>query len=88
MDTEELCVSEILIMTKDEFTFTCLLCEYDEDFAGQSLEEQYYSGPKLFRDFEKSDFNEKHLPISDCIERYLLDSEANQLDELDTDFIL
>ena len=59
-------------MTKDEFIFTCLLSEYDEDFADLIPEEQYYTGPKLFKDFEKSSFNEKHLPIYDCIERYLL----------------
>ena len=75
-------------MTKDEFIFTILLIESNEEFAEQSLEDQYYNGPKMFKDFEKSPFNEKHLPLSDCIERYLLDKEVNQLDQLDTDFIL
>ena len=90
MDTEKLCVSEILIMTKEEFIFTSLLPDYDEDFADLTSEEQYYSGPKLFKDFEKSPFNEKHLPISDCIERYLLDKEANGNNEpeIDDDYIL
>ena len=72
-------------MTKLEYLFNCILKEYDEDFAMMSCEEQYDNTPRLYKDFEKSAFNEKDQPLEDCIERYLLDCQANQNNEMDLD---
>jgi hypothetical protein len=48
-------------------------------------DEQFDHLPRLFKEFDKSPFNEKEEPLYACIERYLLDREANQNDELDVD---
>jgi len=72
-------------MGYDEYLFSCLLKEYDEDFAAMPYDEQFDHLPRLFKEFDKSPFNEKEEPLYVCIERYLLDKEANQNDELDVD---
>lgn len=70
-------------MTRQEYLFSCILRDYDEDFAMLTCDEQYDNTPRLYKEFEKSPFNEKNQPIEDCVERYLLDRQANQNDELD-----
>jgi hypothetical protein len=72
-------------MGYDEYLFSCLLKEFDEDFAGLPYDEQFDNLPKLYKEFVLSPFNEREEPLHACIERYLLDREANQNDELDTD---
>jgi hypothetical protein len=72
-------------MGYDEYLFSCLLKEYDEDFASLPYDEQFDNLPRLYKEFEKSPFNEREESLYACIERYLLDKEANQNDEMDLD---
>ena len=72
-------------MGYDEYLFSCLLKEYDEDFAELPFDEQFDNLPRFFKEFEKSPFNEKSESLYGCIERYLLDREANQNNEMDVD---
>jgi hypothetical protein len=72
-------------MGYDEYLFSCLLKEYDEDFAAMPYDEQFDNLSKLYKEFEKSDYNEREEPLYACIERYLLHKQANELDELDVD---
>lgn len=72
-------------MGYDEYLFSCLLKEFDEDFATLPYEEQFDNLRRLYKEFEKSPYNEKEQSRYYCMERYLLDRAANQNDELDTD---
>jgi hypothetical protein len=72
-------------MGYDEYLFSCLLKEFDEDFAGLPYDEQFDNLPRLYKEFEKSPYNEKGESLYACIERYLLHREANQNDELDAE---
>lgn len=72
-------------MGYDEYLFSCLLKEYDEDFAAMPYDEQFDHLPKLYKEFVLSPFNEREESLYSCIEKYLLDREANQNDELDVD---
>lgn len=72
-------------MGYDEYLFSCLLKEYDEDFAALPFDEQFDNLPRLFREFDKSGYNEKTEPLYACIERYLLHRQANQNNEMDVD---
>jgi hypothetical protein len=77
-------------MAYDEYLFSCLLKEYDEDFANLPYDEQFDNLPRLYKEFEKSPFNDKADSLYACIERYLLSREANQMDvdEADLDYII
>lgn len=77
-------------MGYDEYLFSCLLKEYDEEFAAMPVDEQFDNLPRLYKEFEKSSFNEREEPLYACIERYLLQREADKLDDFDTEdeFIL
>lgn len=72
-------------MGYDEYLFSCLLKEFDEDFAAMPYDEQFDHLPKLYKEFQKSPYNEQGESLYACIERYLLDKEANENDELDVD---
>jgi len=50
-------------MGYDEYLFSCLLKEYDEDFASLPFDEQFDNLPRLYKEFEKSPFNEKEEPL-------------------------
>lgn len=72
-------------MTRSEFVFTSILREFDIDFSNESHETQFDLGPKLYKKFLKSEFNDPGKPEYQNIEDYLtltyVDDDLDIVDE-------
>jgi hypothetical protein len=77
-------------MGYDEYLFSCLLKEFDEDCANLPYDEQFDNLARLYKEFEISPYNVRDQAAYACMERFLLDVQANQLDvdEDDLDYII
>jgi hypothetical protein len=57
-------------MTYDTYLFSCLLKHFDEAFNEEPYDLQYDMIPVLFKEFERSKFNDKNKGLYDCIIEY------------------
>ena len=71
-------------MIYDTYLFSCLLKEYDEDFANEPYDLQYDMITDMFKEFEKTKFNDKTKSLYDCIIEYFED-KYSQDDRLDVE---
>jgi hypothetical protein len=71
-------------MIYDTYLFACLLKEYDDDFNNEPYDLQYDMVPGLFKEFEKTKFNDKNKSLYDCIVEYL-EHKYSEDDRLDVD---
>ena len=69
-------------MIYDTYLFSCLLKEYDDAFANEPYDLQYDMVTGMFKEFERTKFNDKNKSLYDCIIEYLEDkySEDDRLD--------
>jgi hypothetical protein len=58
-------------MNADVYTFTCLLRDYDEDFASLSPQDQYDAAPKFFKQFLNSSHSKNRTDTTLAILDYL-----------------
>lgn len=58
-------------MTLSEFIFVSLLRDIDLDFSEESYETQFDLGPKLYKKFLKSEFNDPAKSEYENMENYL-----------------
>jgi hypothetical protein len=58
-------------MNADVYTFTCLLKDYDEDFASLSPQDQYDAAPKFFKQFLTSSHSKNRTDTTLAILDYL-----------------
>lgn len=73
-------------MTYSEFIFVSLLREFDLDFSEESYETQFELGPKLYKKFLKSEFNDPTKSEYENMENYLtLEYIDDDLDIADED---
>lgn len=55
----------------DKYLFAQLLCAYDQNFAELPYDEQWDLIPQFWKDFEKSEYNDREVNLYDCIVEYL-----------------
>jgi hypothetical protein len=58
-------------MNYDSYLFTCLLKEFDKDYKNRPYDEQYDIGMTLYKEFEKSAYNDPSKGVYECIIKYL-----------------
>jgi hypothetical protein len=72
-------------MTRSEFIFRSSLIDFDVDFANEPYDVQFELGPKLYKKFLKSEFNDPTGLEYENIEKYLtleyIDEDIDVTDE-------
>ena len=53
------------------YLFSCLLKEFDKDFAEQPYDWQYDVLPSLYKEFETSEYNNVNKSAYECMLNYL-----------------
>jgi hypothetical protein len=72
-------------MTRSEFIFISILRDFDLDFANEPYDVQFDLGPKFYKKFLKSEFNDPTKSEDENIEKYLtleyIDEDIDVIDE-------
>ena len=57
-------------MNYDLYLFSCLLKEYDKEFAEKPYDEQYDLINGMYNEFENSGYDDRNIGLYECLTNY------------------